>query len=462
MTVQLAGRADIDLEAFERVAWDGEPVTITDEAAAVIDRRRAQFDAFIAAHPERRFYGVNVHAGDGSDRPLTPEGQRDYARGMQSAVSFGEPLARRVVRGIVLARLTNMIEGHSAVSAGLARAVAARLDGRRLPDVPRYGNGGSGEIPALGWVFGEMASERELLVKESMSLINGSPCASALIADATLTSARLLQRAVDVFGLSAAAYGVSPAIYDARLEELWGDPHQAVALQALRARLEGAGAADEGHPQPAVSFRILPRVLGNAGRVLNDAEQVANVALGAVSENPTFLFEDGPTDIVSTGGFHSGTAAPTIDALTFSAADLAQLALHQLHRLQTSRYALPHFDSTNLGILQMAAGSYAEEARGAAMPTLLPAGGFGQNDVPSPAFTAHNRLERVRGFATGALACLAAIAVQSFAQTERTVPPALAPLAADVLARCPPLTERRALGPDLAQVAALLAEGVPA
>jgi histidine ammonia-lyase len=167
-------------------------------------------------------------------------------------------------------------------------------------------------------------------------------------------------------------------------------------------------------------------------------------------------------DIVSTGGFHSGTAAPAIDALTFAVADLAQLALHQLHRLQNSRRALPRFDSTNLGILQMAAGGYAEEARGAAGASLLPTGGWGQNDVPSPAFLAYNRFDRVRGFVTGALACLAAIAGQSFAQTDRAAPPALAELLADVQERCPPLRERRSLGRELDALARAFAAGVPA
>ncbi len=465
MTVALARRTDIDLAAFRRAAWEDEPVTIDTAALAEVDRRRCQFLQFIADHPERRFYGVNVHAGDGSDRPLTEADQRDYARGMQSAVAFGrESLPRRVVRGIVLARLANMIEGHSGVRSDLVRAVAAQLDGRPVAAVPRYGHGGSGEIVALGWVFGDLGSELELQVKESMALINGSPCASALIADATLVAEHVVARAEAVFGLAAAAFGVAPAVYHARLDELWGDPYQARALKLLREQLDGAGSpGDEEHPQPPVSFRILPRVLGNAHRVVAQGREVAEVALPAVSDNPTFLFdEDTALDIVSTGGFHSGTAAPAIDALTFTLADFTQIAQHELHRLQTSRHALPRFDSTNLGILQMAASGYAEEARGACVPTLLGLGGWGQNDVPSPAFIAYNRFDRVQGFVLGSLACLAAVAGQSFAQTGRKAPPALAPLLEDVLELCPPITERRSLGPDLAALAELLAAGVPA
>jgi histidine ammonia-lyase len=464
MTVALARRADIDLAAFRRAAWEDEPVAVKVDALTEVDRRRRQFEDFIADHPERRFYGVNVHAGDGSSRPLTEADQRDYARGMQSAVSFGpESLPRRVVRGIVLARLANMIEGHAGVRADLVRAVAAQLDGRPLPAVPRYGHGGSGEIVALGWVFGDLGSELELQVKESMALINGSPCASALIADATLVAEHVVARAEAVFGLAAAAFGVAPAIYHARLDELWGDPHQARALALLREQLDGAELpGDDEHPQPPVSFRILPRVLGNAHRVVAQGREVAETALRAVSDNPTFLFDDDTAlDIVSTGGFHSGTAAPAIDALTFTLADFTQIAQHELHRLQTSRQALPRFDSTNLGILQMAASGYAEEARGACVPTLLGLGGWGQNDVPSPAFIAYNRFDRVQAFVLGSLACLAAIAGQSFAQTGRAAPPALAPLLAHVLELCPPITTRRSLGRDLSAVAQMLGAGVP-
>jgi histidine ammonia-lyase len=466
MTVALGRRADIDLAAFRRAAWEEEPVAVEAGALAEVDRRRRQFEDFIADHPDRRFYGVNVHAGDGSSRPLTEADQRDYARGMQSAVAFGsESLPRRVVRGIVLARLTNMIEGHSGVRSVLVQAVAAQLDGRAVPSVPRYGHGGSGEIVALGWVFGDLGSELELQVKESMALINGSPCASALMADATLVAEHVVARAEAVFGLAAAAFGVSPAIYHARLDELWGDPHQARALATLRAQLAGSappGDAAE-HPQPPVSFRILPRVLGNTHRVVAQGREVAETALRAVSDNPAFLFDDDAAlDIVSTGGFHSGTGAPAIDALTFTLADLTQIAQHELHRLQTSRHALPRFDSTNLGIVQMAASGYAEEARGACVPTLLGLGGWGQNDVPSPAFIAYNRFDRVQGFVLGSLACLAAVAGQSFAQTGRAAPPALAPLLDTVLELCPPITTRRSLGPDLAALTEMLAAGVPA
>jgi histidine ammonia-lyase len=459
---RLARRADIDLATFRRVAWEGAAVELDASALALIRDRRQRFESFLADHPERRFYGINVHAGDGSHRALDEDGRRDYARGMRSAVSFGAPLPRRVVRGIVLARLTNFVEGETAVTPGLARAVAEMLDGRELPEVPGHGNGGSGEIAPLGALFGELGAVRELALKESMSLINGSPCAAALVADAAMCAADLIAWAQRLFGLAAVAYGVGPAIYDPRLDALWQDPFQARALATLREQLPDAEGSAAGHVQPPVSYRIIPRVVGNALRVLDAAETVATTSLSAVSDNPTLLFDgDELVDIVSTGGFHNGAAAPAIDALSATVADLAALALHQLHRLQESREALPRFDSTNLGILQMAANGYAEEARGACVPSLLGLGGRGQNDVPSPSFIAFDRYTRVHALAAGTLACLACIAAQSLDQTDRPAPGPLAETQAAIVALSPPLSGRRSLGPELAELAALLMSGIP-
>ncbi len=409
MTVTLARRADIDLAAFARVAWDGEAVAVAPEALAEVDRRRAEFLALVAADPGRKIYGVNVHAGDGSDRLMSEAEQRDYARGLHSATSFGAPFPRRVVRGFVLARLANLIEGHAGVTPALVEAVARRLDGRELPSVPRFGNGGPGEILALGWLFEDVPEEMELGVKEGMALINGAPCAPALLADATLCTEHTLAVAVDVFCLAAAAFGVSPAIYDERLEALWGDPAQAAALQAIRAGIAGAGAPPgaDAHPQPPVSFRILPRVLGNANRLVGAAREAAEIALPAVSDNPVFLFGSGPEDlgdIVSTGG------------------------LSQRRRAGEHRRA--HLRARRPGPAGPAsAPAAADEPRGDARPGLAGAGhdadggrrlrggsarrrrsrrcsrcpGSGRTTRPSPSFHAWNRYDRVRGFAIGSL-----------------------------------------------------------
>src|SRR5579872_187162 len=268
MTVLLATRADITLDAFRRVAWQGEGVMIADDAQELMNRCAAAFEALVRERvqddPGALIYGVTTAPGDGAAVALDAERLARRPSRLWSAVSYGDPLPERVVRGILLARLANFLGGHAAARAHVARAVAAMLDGE-LPAVPAQGNGGAGEIIALGHLFFELSAQIELTAKERMALINGSPCAAALAADAALSLERRVALAEQVFALSSDAYGAPDVHYSADLEPLWDDEHETAALCALRELLAGSPGARQRHQAP-VSYRILPRVLGAARR----------------------------------------------------------------------------------------------------------------------------------------------------------------------------------------------------
>src|SRR2546421_349673 len=149
------------------------------------------------------------------------------------------PRPARVVRAIVFARLANLVEGHAAAGGQVARAVAGLLEADDLPVVPGEGNGGAGEILALGHLFYELSDRLELTAKERMALINGSPCAAALIADAALAGRGRLELAEQVLALSAEALNVPLEAYSELLEPLWGDEHETAALRSLRSLLQG-------------------------------------------------------------------------------------------------------------------------------------------------------------------------------------------------------------------------------
>src|SRR6202012_3356882 len=121
----------------------------------------------------------------------------------------------------------------------VAEAVAGLLDGDRLPVVPAQGNGGSGEILALGSLFFELSTRMSWTAKERMALINGSPCAAALVADVALAGRRRIELAEATLALVAEAAGAPDEHYAPELEELWNDEHEAAALRSLRRLLEG-------------------------------------------------------------------------------------------------------------------------------------------------------------------------------------------------------------------------------
>jgi histidine ammonia-lyase len=460
MTLSLATRADLSLDAVRRVAWEGEGVELAEAAVERIDACHAAFAALVAARlaedPGALIYGTTTAPGDGAAVALTPEAQARRPTRLWTAHSFGEPLPERVVRAIVLARLANVVEGHAAVRVDVARAVAAMLD-EPLPEVPADGNGGSGEILALGRLFYDLSARMELEPKERMALINGSPCAAALVSDVALAGRGRLALAEAVLALAAEAVQAPLEAYAEDLEALWGDEHETAALRSLRALLAG-GAPDRQAHQGAVSLRILPRVLGQARRAQAAAERAAEVSLRSVTDNPVFV----PPDVhpplgtvISTGGYHDARAPAAMDTLATTWADLCQLAARVTDKLLQHPATAPLLarDEWTMKPLHMVATGWAEEARRHAGATILSLGGFGQNDVPSMSFLAWRRADAIGRCVEPALAIVGALAAQALHADDRPAPPALAGLVDDVRAAVPPVEGVRPLGPDVEALA---------
>ena len=250
---------------------------------------------------------------------LSSEERAEQAReASDRGVSFGEALPERVTRGIVFARLANLVDGHGAVRPQVAEAVADMLHGAELPRVPSQGNGGSGEILALGHHFDVMGRRLGLVEKEGNALVNGSPCAAALLDDGALAAAGRVGLAYEALALSVEAFAAPLEAYDPELAGLWGDAGEATALQRLGALLEGSRSERAGHQAP-VSFRILPRVVGQAERALADAQRGAASSLSSITENPVFLPpspEHPRGRVFSTGGHHNAMAPQMLHALT--------------------------------------------------------------------------------------------------------------------------------------------------
>ena len=472
MTITLQRRADLTLEAAKRVAWGGEGVVLDDAARRRIADARRDFIALIERE-DITIYGVNTGYGHQAKKRLTPEERKAQAKAPthHRAASWGDPLPERVLRGMVFARLANVIEGHAALSPHIADAVAAMLDGGSLPPVPARGQGGAGEILSLSHLFLPLTQSVELAEKDMISLLNGSPAATALVADAALAARSRLELVADIFALAAEAFNAPLGHFAEELEGLWNNPHDAWALHALRTRIGGGHGGDRRPYQAPVSIRIMPRILGEAHRAMSAAETIARQSLAAVSDNPVVFPAGervGPDHVVSTGGYHNAQAPAAMDALTAAMANLAVIATRVAAKLQDGPVSLlPPFlgypDSDYLGCLAMAMVGYEEEMRMLAQPTLLPgseSGGFAQDDVASPVFLAWSKQEKAGALLELTLASLAPVAMRAYAVTGRPIPEALRSRAAEVTQNFPDDGSVAAMGPSCAALAAAFRVGI--
>ena len=469
MTVKIACRADFSLANYRQVAWQGAGVRFTGHASARMAACRAQFLALIDHDPDVVIYGVTSGYGQHAHLRFTPEERRRHAARppLAAASPFGAPFPTRVTRGFVFARLANYVEGHAAITPALAQAVAALLDdGAEIPPVPMDGHGGAGEIQALAHLLGPLAQRQPLAEKDALSLINGSPCAAALLADAALAGRRRLELALSLFALSAEAFLAPHDALDTALDGLWGDPAEAEVLDRLRTLLVG-GAGHRRPFQAPVSFRIAPRLLARSLRAVVAAERAAEVSLQAVTDNPVFVAADQPGGhgrVLSNGGYHNAMAAPALDELAAAAADLALLAERQAAKLLDGRVSgLPDQllttsgDDRYMGTLPMASVGFGEQARHAAQRTFLAgpeSGGFGQNDVAANAIPAWRKQAEAGSCLDACLAILAVIASQALHVTGRSAPPDLEPLLDQVRGVLPPVEQAAALGGPLGRIRA--------
>ena len=438
MTVVVDTRDDFTLANFRRVSYGGEPVRVGAQA------RRA----------------MTASAGQGPD--VGPPGQETarHARWPAPGAGFdGGHLDPAVVRGIVFARLANLVSGHAGVRPQVAERVAALLDGP-MPPVPLDGQAGAGEVLPMAHVLAGLRHD-DLREGEQEALLGGAPCAAALAADVAISARHRIAFAESICALSIEAFRAPLGAYDEALDDLWDDPYETVALRGLRRYLHGAGTAERRFHQAPVSYRIIPRVLGQVHRAVAAAEKAAAVSLRSVTSDIVYVSDEAGRPAgraVRTGGYLNAMAYPALNAVSAAWADLALVAERQVTALNTAdtsglpvNLVAPGAPGNGTYAYGWAANGYVEEARAAATPALLP--GVAEDplaDVLSPTFGAYRRERRAAECLDGVLAILALVSSQALAVTGRDPAPPLRPLLSFVRSVFPPIdgTGERDLSAD--------------
>ena len=426
---------DITLEVFHRVSWANESVEIGPDAIVKMTEARQQFVRLVG-NSNTMIYGVTTGKADRSGVRLTLKERKAQAATLPAspAVAWGDALPDRVARGIVLARLANFVGGQAAISPQLAIAVAEMLSDQPLPEVSARGQGGAGEILILSPLLLDRASSVVLEEKDPLSLINGAPAAAALVADATLANSARLDLVAEVFALAVAAFSAPKSHYANDLDTLWNNAHDEWGLRTIRDLLVDYGTNEENGKQAPTSFRIIPRILGQAHRAVSQAQEVSTYALSAITDNPVIVNHQA----ISNGGFHDAHASAAMDALTSSAANLCILAGRisaRITELPTMMKSESGDKLPPLGFLPMAITGYEEEVRRLAVQSLIPIGGasgFGSNDTASPVISAWSKQERASVLLEATLAALLPIILQLLDSKGQTPPAKLTNIASMV------------------------------
>lgn len=419
MTITLTAHGDLSLAEYRRVAFGGETV---------------------------RLAGLSTDARE--EAALEPTRSSRYQTGGLSSVPRGLTHAfvdERVVRGIAVTCLARMMKAAAEPVQLLGAQIASLLDSGPLPEMRMAellvgADGETLERALRQRDDGLGESEREML-RSSASV------SAALVADATLQACSRLALAEAIFALSIEAFDAPLDAYNPTLADLWGaDPHDRAALQALDANLAGVAPRARRPYQAPVSYRILPRVLGQAHRAVSAVQGVADFSLAALA--PIGLPE-GRDRRDAPSGAYDAVGYPALDAVCATWADLSTLADRHVAKLMDSSVSLlPDLIPTSQdsgaetnpwGRVTAALG---EQARQSARRTFLPSSEnapSARDDLAAPTAQAFAKEQEAGGCLEASLAVLAAVASQALFVTGRDAPPALANLLDEVRFCCPPL-----------------------
>ena len=356
MTTVTITDAPLSIEALLAVA-DGAPVELGPAARARIEASRAVVDTALASGES--IYGLTTEVGHGRDVRLSDDQLRRQQEllVMTHAGGVGAPLATRLVRAALAARLNGLARGGSGASLAAAEVLAAMLNAGVHPVVPETGSVGAGDLGQLagmaqvaigrgraeyrgqvmpgGEALGR-AGIRPLVLegKDGLALISANSVSIGHAALVLRRAARAAGAADVAAALSMEATGGNPSIVAPAVARAKPFPGQAEAADHLRGALAGSHLLEPGGArsvQDPLSFRVAPQVHGALRECLAFARRAVEVELNSASDNPLVSVED--QTLVSNGNFHPMVLAVAFDALRVALAQVGQLSERRMSHL---------------------------------------------------------------------------------------------------------------------------------
>jgi histidine ammonia-lyase len=367
MNVRLDGE-HLTIEDVCHVAERGAAASLAPAAIEKMQASREPVERLAAG--DDPVYGVNTGVGLLADIRVPREDldqlQLNVVR--SHAAGVGPPLARAVVRAMMLIRANVLAKGFSGIRPAVAERLCELLNRGITPIIPEQGSvGASGDLAPLAHMalvlVGEGEAEFEGAIlpggealrhagleplqfhpKEGLSLINGTQAMLA-IGCLELAAARTVTNSADVIAaMTLDALRGTPVAFDPRIHAARPHPGQGDCASRLRRLLEGSEIRQSHitcrRVQDAYSLRCIPQVHGAVRDALAEAARVFSIELNSATDNPLVFF--GPRlrdsgwisgEILSGGNFHGEPLAFQLDFLAIALAALASISERRIDRL---------------------------------------------------------------------------------------------------------------------------------
>jgi len=363
---------------MRRVYVDGETLTIEDVVA--VARHYAKVDIpkkvrdkvkkcrhFLErlVKEKRVVYGVTTGFGALGNIPISPEDMKELQSNLirSHSAGVGKPLAKDVVRAMMLLRANTLAKGYSGIRLETLETLVQMLNKGVHPVVLEKGSvGASGDLAPLSHMTLVMMGEGEaeykgkqmngreamqkagiqpikLDVKEGVALNNGTQLMTAIAALTVYDAERLVEAAEVATALSLEALrGISDA-FDERIHQV--RPHSGQIISARNIKLlttgsklisSGEEATKQGmHPQDPYCLRCAPQVLGAVRDAISYVKKVIEIEINSATDNPLVFAKD--KICLSGGNFHGQPVSLAMDILGTALAIVGNIAERRIARL---------------------------------------------------------------------------------------------------------------------------------
>lgn len=357
------------LAELRRVFREDLAVSIDPDCRTRVDAAAAVVAA--AASGDTAVYGINTGFGKLASTRIPAEHTSQLQRNLilSHCCGVGEPLARPVVRLIMVLKMLSLGRGASGVRWRVIEQLQAFLHHDLIPIVPGQGSvGASGDLAPLAHVTAAMIGAGQVLLqgvkmpaaealqacglealvlgpKEGLGMINGTQVSTALALAGLFDGWSLAQTALISGALSTDALMNSTVPFRPEIHLLRGLRGQIDAADSLRGLL-GDSEIRESHRvndervQDPYSVRCQPQVMGACLDQFRQVAQTLEIEANAVTDNPIVVIEDG--SILSGGNFHAEPVA--------FAADQCALAISEIGSITERRIAITVDPAQNFGL----------------------------------------------------------------------------------------------------------------
>ena len=490
----------LDAALLEQAAAGGARWSLAESARAGVEASLKAVRDLVAQHAA--VYGINTGFGKLAQTRIA---DADLAQ-LQTNLVFshsagvGQPLAKPVVRLMLLLKAASLAHGVSGVRMDIIEMLLALLNADVLPVIPEKGSvGASGDLAPLAHLacvligVGEafVGAERmpaaqalahaglkplQLGPKEGLALLNGTQASTALAIFAVQRVRRVFDVAVAIGAMTVDAAKGSDTPFDDRIHAVRGQRGQRAVATRYREWLAGsvlrASHLDCDRVQDPYCLRCQPQVMGACLDQIEHAWGILLIEANGVSDNPLVFADTDPTkhQALSGGNFHAEPVAFAADNLALAIAEIGALAERRTAMLMDPGLSgLPAFliehGGLNSGfmIAQVTSAALASENKSLAHPASvdsLPTSANQEDHVSMATFAArrlHTMLDNTSGVVAIEWLCAAqAIEFHRPLRSSDAIEAQLARLRAKV-AR---LSVDRLMAPDIEAATALVAMGL--